>query len=270
VSATGADRVRLIVNADDFGRARGVSRGIVEAHLTGIVTSTTLMANLPWAGDALERNASAPSLALGLHLNWCYGPPAADDIPSLLGGDGRLNRDLVALATLATERDVEREARAQLDRFVELTGRLPTHLDSHLHLHTWPICRSVVLRLAGEYGLPVRGVGRRLRADLRATGIDTTDGFIDDFFVPGQLSLERLIGVIEALEPGVTELMVHPGYDDEWLADSSFRTQREDELAVLTHPEVRAALARRGVVLGEWSMVTAPATGARLAGASVE
>ena len=36
---------QLIVNADDFGLTEEVSTGIVDAHLRGIVTSTTIMAN---------------------------------------------------------------------------------------------------------------------------------------------------------------------------------------------------------------------------------
>src|SRR5689334_24405023 len=105
---------RLIVNADDFGRAPGVSRGIVEAHRRGIVTSTTLMANLPWAVDALELARTAPALDLGLHLCFCYGPPLAPGPSSLLGPDGRLSRDLERLAARATADDIAREARAQL------------------------------------------------------------------------------------------------------------------------------------------------------------
>ncbi len=43
---------RLIVNADDFGRTRGTSAGIIRAHLNGIVTGTTAMMNLP-GGNAI-------------------------------------------------------------------------------------------------------------------------------------------------------------------------------------------------------------------------
>ncbi len=64
----------LIVNADDFNLTDGVSRGILEAHRSGIVTSTTVMVNL----RGLETNralAQAHShLGLGLHLNLTFGP----------------------------------------------------------------------------------------------------------------------------------------------------------------------------------------------------
>ena len=249
--------IRLIVNADDFGRAPGVSRGILEAHRRGIVTSTTLMVNLPWSARAVECAQSTPHLGIGLHLSFCYGPPVCDDVPSLLGVDGRLNRDLVALAARATERDIEREARAQFGRFIELVGGMPTHIDSHLHLHAWPVCHAPIVALALEHDLPVRPSDPQLARVLREAGVTTADAFVNDFFAPGQLTVERLLAVIDGLRPGVTELMVHPGYDDEALADSSFRTQRERELEVLTMPAVRSSIARRGIGLGRWPELTA-------------
>lgn len=256
-----AARPRLIVNADDFGRAPGVSRGIVAAHRRGIVTSTTLMTNLPWAADAVALTADAPRLAIGLHLSLCYGPPVCENVPSLVGDDGRLNRDLAVLAARATAEDIEREARAQLARFVDLTGRLPTHLDSHLHVHAWPVCHAPIIALAREHDLPVRAADPHLARVLQGSGVATTDAFINAFFAPGQMTLERLLTVIEELRPGITELMVHPGYDDPALADSSFRTQRECELTMLTMPEVRAAIERRGIELVTWDEVRTRAMG---------
>ena len=76
---------RLIVNADDFGRAPGVNQGILDAHTHGIVTSTTVMINYPDAPAGIERaQADAPDLGLGLHLNLTSGPPisAPEDIAS--------------------------------------------------------------------------------------------------------------------------------------------------------------------------------------------
>jgi len=43
----------LIVNADDFGADDGTTRGIIEAHERGIVTSTSLMVDMPGARAAV-------------------------------------------------------------------------------------------------------------------------------------------------------------------------------------------------------------------------
>ena len=247
---------RLIVNADDFGRAPGVSRGIITAHLRGIVTSTTLMVNLPWSADAAVRAArDTPRLGLGLHLSFCYGPPLATGVTSLLGSDGRLNRGLATLRASAARSDIEREARAQLTRFVELTGRSPTHLDAHLHAHTWPIFADVVISLALERGLPVRPATSSLAARLRADGVPAPDHFIDDFFAPGSMTLDAVVTRLVALPPGVSELMCHPGYNDDALADSAFRAQREDEFAILTSPTLRRVVAEQQIELTTYAAI---------------
>jgi chitin disaccharide deacetylase len=103
---------RLIVNADDFGRSPGITLGILDACRRGIVTSTTLMVNLPWSAAAARQAREVPGLGLGLHLSFCYGPPLSTDAGSLLGRDGNLNRDLTELRERAVPCDVERECRA--------------------------------------------------------------------------------------------------------------------------------------------------------------
>src|SRR5204863_507087 len=50
----------------------------------------------------------------------------------------------------------------------------------------------------------------------------------------------RLLAVLDRLEPGTTELMVHPGYaDDDLAAWDDFTAPRARVLAALTLPEVR-------------------------------
>ena len=71
--------MRLIVNADDFGRSRGVNRGIVETHERGIVTSTSLMVFRPGAREAATYARAHPGLSTGLHIElppkWIAGDP---------------------------------------------------------------------------------------------------------------------------------------------------------------------------------------------------
>ena len=59
----------VIVNADDFGRSRGVNRGIVEAHERGIVTSASLMVRWAAAADAAAYARMRPELSVGLHVD---------------------------------------------------------------------------------------------------------------------------------------------------------------------------------------------------------
>src|SRR5262249_37431067 len=125
----------LIVNADDYGMSPGVSRGILEAHAEGVVTSTTALVNTPCAPDALALASRVPGLGLGLHVNLSFGRPVLPPtrVPSLVGPDGRSfsGGRLLGAMRRFRRRDIRREVRAQLARFVELAGRPPDHLDSH-------------------------------------------------------------------------------------------------------------------------------------------
>ena len=87
-------RVRLVVNADDFGMTPEISRGIVEAHRAGIVTSTSLLGNCGDLELARALLADAPALGVGVHLALIGGKPVSDPntLPSLTDGSGAFLR----------------------------------------------------------------------------------------------------------------------------------------------------------------------------------
>lgn len=240
---------RLIVNADDFGRSLGINRGIVDAHLNGIVSSTTLMVNLPDAANAAKMASGVPHLGIGLHLNFCYGSPISAAVDSLVGLDGRLDRDLARLAQRASAADIDLEAREQVARFRQLMGREPTHIDSHQHIHSWPQAIEPIAAIAREIGVPVRACSVQHRDMLRMLGIRCPDAFVIDFYGKDSVDPRTLIALLETMPNGTTELMCHPGYDDAALADSSYRQERETELATLCDESVRSALSDARITL---------------------
>ena len=219
------------MNADDFGRTEGITRGIVRAHDDGIVTSTSLMVRWDAAPLAVSLAAERPKLSLGLHLDmgeWTYSDGAWRDVYTVVD---------------ANDRDaVSREAREQLERFRALVGRDPTHIDSHQHVHQSGPVGAVARFIAAELGVPVRHHDPRV-------------AYCGDFYgrgehgepLDGVLSAEHLIEVIEGLEPGVTELGCHPGEraDD----DPHYADERPRELAALTDPRVARTVERLGVKL---------------------
>lgn len=249
----------LIVNADDLGRSPGINRAIVEAHRRGIVTSATCMVNLPWSAEAARLALATPTLAVGLHLTLCYGPPVADPalVPSLLApGTTLLDRDEARLHAGMTAADAERELRAQLARFEELFGRAPTHIDAHRHLHRWPRVHDAVVAVARERALPVRGSDAAHVDSLRAAGIRCPDRCILDFYGADGTTLPALLAILRRLPEGVSELMCHPGYVDDALADSSYNVERETELATLTAPAARALLSELEIELATYEAVS--------------
>jgi predicted glycoside hydrolase/deacetylase ChbG (UPF0249 family) len=251
---------RLIVNADDFGVTRGVSRGILDASRDGIVTSTTVMVNLEPQDDLDEEARALDSLALGLHVNLTWGAPVSGPaaVPSLVGPDGRLVRDVRAAAARATAEDVRRETEAQIERFTRRFGRPPTHLDSHHHAHRQPGIMDAVLDVVVSAGLPLRSQDPGFREGLRRHGVATPDHFLGGDDPAPFWTVERLLDALASLPLGITELMCHPGRYDETLAYSRYGRERETELAALLHPEARATIERLGIELASFSAV-APA-----------
>jgi predicted glycoside hydrolase/deacetylase ChbG (UPF0249 family) len=265
---------RLIINADDFGISRGVNIGIIEAAEAGVVTSTSLIVNLPDFADALDRALACPTLSLGLHLNFTMGRPlsAAPSLTRRDTGEFFALPGLLARASLGLldASDITRECLAQIDRMIE-AGFPPTHLDSHRHVHAHPAIFPAVARAAASRGVfqvrvpcePLRINASDWRATLRKAGLlvsarlsgrtgadDRAIHFVGISLQGGKSFATRLFALIPQLRAGTTELMTHPGYADASLAEQdSYTLERVTELRVLTSREFRELLVRCGVTL---------------------
>lgn len=263
----------LIINADDFGISRGVNTGIIEAAQAGVVTSASLMVNMPGFADALDRVVTTPTLSLGLHLNLTVGNPLTEASSLVRRTTGKFYA-LSALVTrtslgLVDTSEVEEECLAQIDRMTE-AGFPPTHLDSHRHIHAHPALAATVARAAASRGItsvrvpcePFRINRSNWRAMLKKAGLlacgrlsgqTRTDDRLHFFGVSlqgGKSFASRLFSLIPRLPPGTSELMTHPGYADSSLTDhDSYTLDRVVELRVLCSREFRDLLSQSGVTL---------------------
>lgn len=211
----------LIVNADDLGADEGTTRGIIEAHERGIVTSASLMVDMPGARSAVRAARAHPRLGVGLHVSFTAGRRIAD-----LGD--------LALARQELER--------QVDRFTEMTGQEPTHVDSHHHVHLRPELAPLFVELCRERRIPLRGF----------SGITYVGNFYGQW-EPGQtdlghISAEYLISLLQGIAPGFSELACHPG-DRDARFDPLYDWQRRFEVEALTDPRVTAAATRETIRL---------------------
>jgi chitin disaccharide deacetylase len=214
---------RLVVNADDFGLSDGVNAGVLRGHAEGIVTSASLMVRAPAAERAAALAAEHPALDLGLHVD--LGEWWRD-----AAGDWHPRYEVV---DTADEEAVVAELERQVERFRELTGRAPTHMDSHQHVHRAEPVRSAMGALAKALRVPLRHHGR-----VRYCGA---------FYGDGAVGAAALAAIIDGLPEGATELCCHPAaaVDPAW----DYAHERRTELASLCHPSVRAAIERAGVRL---------------------
>lgn len=244
--------IRLIVNADDYGRTAGINEGTIDAHLRGIVTSTTVMILENAAVDGIRLALGrAPRLSLGLHCVLTGGGAPASDPRFLqtLAPGGRFARNAEALPESIDSDEIRRELSAQIALFESVAGRTPSHLDSHHHCALHPSIQPVFGALAAERGLPVRASSPAAGGALRAAGLRVPDRFLDGFYAEGA-TVDNLRNLIGALDEGTSELMCHPGYPDaELLAGSTYARERAREVDALCDLTVRALLEERRIEL---------------------
>jgi predicted glycoside hydrolase/deacetylase ChbG (UPF0249 family) len=227
-----------------------VSRGILDAHRRGIVTSTTLLVNRPVDPTLIEALKSS-GLGVGLHMNLTLGPPVAPArrVASLVDGEGRFVRDAREAAQRARKDEARIELGMQIDEFRRIMGRFPTHLDSHHHVGRLEPILELVLDFARAIKVPVRTQDPEVRAMARKLALKTPDHFMGESGPDAYWSSERVLGHLRDLPGGVTEFMTHPGYYDDDLSYSRYGRQRETEMTGLTDPEARALIEREGIRL---------------------
>jgi predicted glycoside hydrolase/deacetylase ChbG (UPF0249 family) len=246
----------LIVNADEFGRAAGVNLGIVDAHRKGIVSSASLMVAGRAAPEAVTLARANPGLGLGLHvtLTKLSSVLPAVEIPSLARPDGRLPADAGGRAS-ARQAEILEGVRAQYRRVRQHLGRLPTHLDTHGHVHTQRAVFAALVTLAWETGLPLRAVSAAMRFKLRQEGLGSAEQF-EGGFRGEDATTSTLLALLQRVGPGTTELMCRPGHvDADLTAESDYTAPRARELAALTDPAIRAALQTLGIRLVHYGEV---------------
>lgn len=278
VLLTKARSKRLIVNADDFGLTQGVNRGIIEGHRNGIVTSTSLMTNMPAFNQAVAMARENPRLAVGVHLTLINGRPIArpSDVSSLLDGQGFFFDNPFALLRRliggrVKHREIEIEVRAQIEKALGELGSI-SHLDGHKHLHIYPGILRPVLSVAKDYGIeciryPVErtmgfgaiwrssrslqivkqyGTSRAIailclleKRKLDYNGFSTPDHCVGITHT-GFLNKGTLREIIRSLPQGTTELICHPGYVSDELVKTPtrLRYEREHELDAITSPDI--------------------------------
>ena len=161
----------LIINADDLGVSPERDAGIFDCFTAGAISSASLLVDGIDAESAARR-AVEIDLPLGLHLNLTEFRLATPS--SLTDADGnRLGKHGLRAALAAgrvAEADLVAEIRRQFDRFIALTGELPSHVDGHHHIHVeMPVAAVLAPIMAREYGVHCVRLPRE-------AGLDTLPG----------------------------------------------------------------------------------------------
>ncbi|MEI9854027.1 chitin disaccharide deacetylase [Enterobacter mori] len=240
----------LIVNADDFGLSKGQNYGIIEACRRGVVSSTTALINGEAVEHAAQLSRDVPELGVGMHFVLTLGMPLSP-MPGLTR-DGQLGKWIWEMAeqdALPLE-EITRELDCQFNRFVDVFGKEPTHIDSHHHAHMIPAIFPIVAEFAQRKGVALR-VDREVPG-VPDCAVKSTDGFSSAFYgdeIDEALFLKVLDESAARGEKSV-EVMAHPAFVDNTVRKSAYCWPRLVELDVLTSASLKYAIAERGYRLG--------------------
>jgi predicted glycoside hydrolase/deacetylase ChbG (UPF0249 family) len=268
---------RLIVSGDDLGLHEAINRGVLEAHEEGIVTAASIVP----CGRAFEHACKLVEkrrkLDLGIHLTLVEEKPLlGPGVLKTLAPRGRFPKGYRQLFFGLVKgridpEEIERELDAQIQRVLQ-AGLSVSHFDSHQHTHFFPQIRKKLFRLAEHYrihGLRASGrvvpartkfslllapLARSVQRAARTRGIRTPD----TLWLPspsGRVTSRDLVAGIPKLPEGVTELVVHPGVDQNTLEREypAWGFKWSQELAAVKATDVRDALARHQVQLTRYS-----------------
>lgn len=278
---------KVIINADDFGWSSAVNEAVLDAAENGVLTSTTIMANMPGFEEAVKGALSIPKLGVGVHLNLLRGSPLCEPsrIPSIVGKDGRFRKANFGLwlrfSTGRIDPDhLEQELTAQVKRTID-AGIKPTHLDSEKHMHLlFPVLWEIVCRIAKRFDIHRVRVAREhlgliphlfirsprqylktlfiRQRSLSFAKIAIQHGlrFTDHFFgvtLAGQMTTDVYASLFQKIPQGITELMCHPGARPANFQDihcSRWLDQgRVTEYRALIDPKTKNALEESGIRL---------------------
>jgi len=262
----------IIIHADDLGETHAVNAAATQALERGAVNSASMMVPCPWFPEMADFAKSHPDADLGLHLTltservyYRWGPVApGDQVPTLIDENGYLRHDWDDHPRI-DPKQVEIELHAQVERALRM-GVHPTHLDSHQYrlIMNGKELFDAMLRVAHGYKLPVF-VTRDWFAQYPylASSIGPDDVVLDhtvtiDPDVPAQKWVDFYLTALKNLQPGVTEFVIHPGFDDEELRAATRERPtwgaawRQRDYDFFTSEEFRQALQRENIKLITW------------------
>lgn len=259
----------LVVHADDLGMTHSVNAASTKAIESGLVPSASVMVPCPWFPEIADWAKAHPEADLGVHLTvtserpyFRWAPVASrNKVGSLVDVNGYFHGNWEQSMRI-DPKEVERELCEQIDRALAM-GIRPTHLDSHqnrLLTSGKRIFRSL-RRAAREYKLPLVLIRNWFGAHPHlGEGAEPSDIIVDrsvtiDAGTPAENWAGFYTAALRNLQPGVTEFVIHLGFDDEEMRaatrdrDSWGAAWRQRDFDFFTSQEFKRLLDEYGVKL---------------------
>lgn len=275
---------KLIINADDFGLHSAVNDGILEGHIKGVITSTSLLANGHAFNEAVSMAKENINLGIGVHIALVGGlSPVSDPtkVPSLVTKDGVFVENYIEFIKRLYKgeinyNEVRLEIANQIEKVVN-TGLRITHVDGHQHMHILPTILPIIIeaalanhikamRIPNEKALFINGVynpfrmigklglssvAEQVMSTVRQQGIHINQYFWG-MMNGGELTEIALIRILKKVKDhsGIHEIMTHPGRDNIMLNRLyHWNYHWKEELEALTSDHVRRYIMQHNIEL---------------------
>jgi predicted glycoside hydrolase/deacetylase ChbG (UPF0249 family) len=150
MKSTAIPKSTIILCADDFGLSAGVNRAILDLVAQKRLSAISCMSLAPaWEEGAEKLKLFRAQISAGLHLTLTYLPPLTKE----MGERHPPGKEVVLKSwlRLLDKTLIEKELRAQFEKFIAVWGAPPDFIDGHQHVHVLPVVRDIVLRLRNEY-----------------------------------------------------------------------------------------------------------------------
>ncbi|MFX0133454.1 MAG: carbohydrate deacetylase [Candidatus Hodarchaeota archaeon] len=257
---------QLIINADDFGITQGVNKAIIQLSEVGIVTSVSVMTNMPYYKEIYKLNEN---IGIGIHLNLTIGKPLLpiEIIPTIINKDGYFYNISTLISKTKngeiSKKEVEAEFNAQIESLINM-GIKPDHLNTHQSLLKYPFFFKIIKKVALKNGIKgIRTYTLRklpynrylnLKKILKSVylayqkllwkieGFKVTNRYdsLTDIHLNFNDAIEKLKEIFRNLQNGVLELIIHPGYlEEENSVLGKYVHEREIELHALLSRDLK-------------------------------
>jgi len=270
------DRI-LILHNDDVGMSHESNLGTIEGYEKGLLTSNSTMMPCSWVLEWRDYVLANPKVDNGLHLtltsewkHYRWRPVAGEPlVPGLIDDEGYIHRSVMETISKATADEVETEIRAQI-ALAEKMGLPVTHLDSHMGTLFYNkafferyikvgIEKQIPIMMMSGRGEPETDVQRGLMAQIREAAKVVWEGGLPvldylqtstaDTSDPKEMT-EALIANLRALEPGITQIILHGTRQGcHFDAISGSGGKREAELEMVLSEDVKKAIEEEGIIL---------------------
>jgi predicted glycoside hydrolase/deacetylase ChbG (UPF0249 family) len=270
---------KLIINADDFGMSKEVNEGTKKGIEEGIITSVSLMANMPYFDDAVKFLKKYPKVSVGLHFNITEGKSLIipKEAKNLIREDDYFYHWPQLIARVAFKSikysEIENELKTQYNE-LKKTGLPITHIDSHHHVHLYPSVFKIISSFAdkekiqslrGNYfnnwnltlGVLKKPAPAQLIVNIalllsnlrhRKYGNLYEINRFYDINWGKDLSTKELVTILESLPEGITEFICHLAVESV-TGNKKFLKPRYKALKLLTNSQIKKHLVNNGITL---------------------